>query len=195
MALASGGVQWGDVATWVGSVGTALAFFATLILLAITLQEQRGAREDDRRAQARQVSAWCEGVRPASGEVTVTVQNLSDEPVYGMRVAVGAEWSGQNIAFAEVTDLSYVTPPKYRADHIVALTLSPMPGGGYEKSPPVEIIFNDASRGRFWRRDRYGGLTQLKETDPEKAAELLFTRPANVVKVPRSNGRFLRPRV
>jgi hypothetical protein len=185
MAPADSGIQWGDVATWVGSIGTTLAFFATLILLVITRQEQKVAREDDRRAQARQVSAWCEHVRPASGDgshaVTVKVQNWSDEPVYGMRVAVGAEWSGQDIAFAEVPGLGYVTPPKYRNDHTVALTLTPMPGGGYDKSPPVEMIFNDASGGRFWRRDRYGGLTQLKEKDPDKAAQHLFTSPANVI--------------
>lgn len=180
MALASGGVQWGDVATWVGSVGTALAFFATLILLAITLQEQRGAREDDRRAQARQVSAWCVSVRPASGEVTVTVQNSSDEPVYGMQVAVGVKWSREMVDFAEAAGLSYVTPPKYKEDHTARLTLTPMPGGGYEESLPVEIIFNDASGGRFWRRDRYGGLTQLNVGRPQDATRALFTRPANL---------------
>jgi len=185
MALASGGVQWGDVATWVGSVGTALAFFATLILLAITLQEQRAAREEDRRAQARQVSAWCADVQPASEDgrhsVTVTVQNSSDEPVYGMQVAIGAEWSREKVAFAEVRDLHYVTPPKYQRDHTVRLTLSPLPGGGYDKSPPVELVFNDASGGRFWRRDRYGGLTQLAERVPSGAAKHLFTAPANLL--------------
>ncbi len=185
MALASGGAQWGDIATWVGGVGTALAFLATFVLLVITRQEQKAAREDDRRAQARQVSAWCTGVQPATEDgrhtVTVTVQNSSDEPIYGLRVAVGAKWSGQNITIAEVQGLSYVTPPKYRKDHTVALELSPIPGGGYEKYPPVEMIFNDATGGRFWRRDRYGGLAQLKEKNPEEAAKHLFTTPANVI--------------
>lgn len=183
MALASDGVQWGDVATWVGSVGTTLAFFATLILLVITRQEQKVAREDDRRAQARQVSAWCVQVQPAGENgrhaVTVTVWNSSDEPVYGMRVAAGAEWSGQDIAVAKVTGLHYVTPPNYRQDHTVHLALSPLPSGGYEAALPVELIFNDASGGRFWRRDRYGGLTQLTERTPSGAAKHLFTTPAN----------------
>ncbi len=180
MALASGGVQWGDVATWVGSVGTALAFFATFVLLVITRQEQKAAREEDRRAQARQVSAWCVRVQPASGEVTMTVQNSSDEPVYGMRVAVGAKWSREMVDFAEAAGLSYVTPPKYKADHTARLTLSPMPGGGYEESLPVEIIFNDAGGGIFWRRDRYGGLTRLNVDRPQDAARAFFTRPANL---------------
>jgi hypothetical protein len=185
MALASGPVQWGDVATWVGSIGTAAAFFATLVLLFITRQEQKAAREDDRRAQARQVSAWCEGVLPADEDgrhsVTVMVQNASDEPIYGIKVAVGAEWSREKVAFAEVIDLNYVTPPKYHKDHTVRLKLSPLPGGGYEHTPPIELVFNDASGGRFWRRDRYGGLTQLTERIPSGAAKHLFTAPANLL--------------
>jgi len=183
MALASCPVQWGDVATWVGGVGTALAFFATFALLIITRQEQKATREDDRRAQARQVSAWCTGVQPAAEDgrhtVTVTVRNSSDEPIYGLRVAVGAEWSREKVAIAEVTDLHYVTPPNYQKDHTVRLELSPLPGGGCEDSPPVELVFNDASGGRFWRRDRYGGLTQLTERIPSGAAKHLFTTPAN----------------
>ena len=177
MALASSDVQWGDLATWVGSVGTALAFFATFALLVITRQEQKAAREEDRRAQARQVSAWCLQVRPAASEVTVTVQNSSDEPVYGMRVAVGAEWSREKVRSAEVEGLSYVTPPKYKRNHTARLELNPMPGGGYEESLPIEIIFNDASGGKFWRRDRYGGLTQLSEQTTSGAAKHLFTTP------------------
>jgi hypothetical protein len=181
MALASSAVQWGDVATWVGSIGTALAFFATFVLLVITRQEQKGARDEDRRAQARQVSAWCLQVRPAAGEVTVAVQNSSDEPVYGMKVAVGAAWSHEKVRSAEVEGLDYVTPPKYRKDHTARIELNPMPGGGYERSLPVEIIFNDASGGRFWRRDRYGGLTQLKADRPQDAAEAFFTPPSNLI--------------
>jgi hypothetical protein len=181
MAPASANVQWGDVATWVVSIGTALAFLATFILLIYTRQEQRAVREEGRRAQPRQVSAWCTRVRPAAGEVTVTVQNSSDEPVYGMRVAVGIKWSREKVDFAEVTDLQYVTPPKYHKDHTVRLELRPLPGGGYEESPPVELVFNDASGGRFWRRDRYGGLAQLTERIPSGAAKHLFTTPANLL--------------
>jgi len=181
MASASSDVQWGDIATWVGSIGTTLAFLATFVLLVITRQEQKSAREEDRRAQAREVSAWCVHVRPASGEVTVTVQNSSDEPVYGIQVAVGAKWSSQMVEFAKVDDLSYVTPPKYQKDHTAHLDLSPMPGGGYEESLPVEIVFNDASGGRFWRRDRYGGLTRLNVNGPQDAAKAFFTQPANLI--------------
>jgi hypothetical protein len=169
----------------VGGIATALAFFATLILLIITRQEQKAAREEDRRAQARKVSAWCESVALTTDNafhmVTVTIQNSSDEPIYGLRVAVGAGWSREKVAFADVTDLHYVTPPKYHGDHTVRIELTPLPGGGYEDSPPVELVFNDASGGRFWRRDRYGGLTQLTERIPSGAGKHLFTRPANLL--------------
>ena len=85
------------------------------------------------------------------------------------------------VEFAKVDDLSYVTPPKYQKDHTAHLDLSPMPGGGYEESLPVEIVFNDASGGRFWRRDRYGGLTRLNVNGPQDAAKAFFTQPANLI--------------
>jgi hypothetical protein len=185
VATASAHVQLGDVGTWVAGVATALAFFATLFLLLISRQEQKAMRDEYRRAQARQVSAWCENVVPAADDgfstVTVMIENSSGEPIYGMRVAIGTAWSREKIPFAEVKDLNYVTPPKYRKKHTVRLKLTPLPGGGYERSLPVELVFNDASGGRFWRRDRYGGLTQLAERVPSGAAKHLFTVPANLL--------------
>jgi hypothetical protein len=186
---ALGHLQLGDVATWVGGIATAVALILTYLLLLLTRQEQQAQRAEQRQAQARLVSAWCGTVQPASdsglGTVTVTLQNSSHEPVYGVRVAVGTSWSANPIDYREL-DLPYVIAPRYRGEHTVSLRfrspeLGP-PGLGRVASggsdvPPVEIIFTDAA-GTFWRRDRLGGLTALNERLPSAAAKHFFTKPA-----------------
>jgi hypothetical protein len=86
VSLADFHLQLGDLATWVGGVGTAGALYLTWRLLRITRQEQSGAWAEQREAQARLVSAWCDHVKPLSKNgphaVTVTLQNSSDEPIY-----------------------------------------------------------------------------------------------------------------
>lgn len=175
---ASGQIQWGDVGTWVGGVATAVALLLTWLLLRITRREQMAARVEQRRAQAQQVAAWCDHVGPVSEgglhEVTVTVQNSSDLPIYSVMVAVGAEWSSTKVEHTEL-DLSYVIPPKYKRKHTAQLQLGRLLDGSYESSPPVEIIFNDASSDeRFWWRNRYGALTQLNDKLPSDAAQHFF---------------------
>jgi hypothetical protein len=175
---ASAQIQWGDVGTWVGGAATAVALVLTWLLLRITRREQKAIRAEQHRVQARQVAAWCDRVNlvPDSGlhEVTVTVQNSSDLPIYSVMVAVGTEWSSTKVQYTEL-DLSYVIPPKYRKKHTALLQLGRLIDGSYESSPPVEIIFNDASSDeRFWWRDRYGALTQLSDKLPSDAAQHFF---------------------
>jgi hypothetical protein len=176
VALIIKNVQWGDVATWIGGLGTAFALYLTYRLLLITRQEHNAQQAEHRQEQARHVSAWCSSVVASDNglhSVTVTVQNSSDEPIYGARVAVGSSWLGNAIRYAE-PELSYVLPPKYKKAHTVALRLEPLPGGGDELSPPVEVIFNDATGGRLWRRDLYGGLMQIDGGPPGGAGEHFF---------------------
>ena len=115
--MAYAAIQWqlGDVATWVGGLATAVALFLTWRLLRITRQEQRAARADERQKQARLVSAWCENVQPAStdaySKVTVSLQNLSEEPIYDVRVAVGASWLDDGLPPAEF-EVLHLVPPK-----------------------------------------------------------------------------------
>jgi hypothetical protein len=175
---ASAQIQWGDVGTWVGGAATAVALVLTWLLLLLTRREQKGIRSEQHSAQARQVAAWCHRVEQVSGDglhkVTVTVQNCSDLPIYSIMVAVGSEWSTAKVDHTGL-DLSYVIPPKYRKEHTTSLQLGRLPDGSYESSPPVEIIFNDASSdGRFWWRNRYGALTQLSDKLPSDAAEHFF---------------------
>lgn len=173
-------VQWGDAAAWVGSVGSSVALLLTYALLRVTREEQRALREEQRRDQAKSVSAWCETVEPSQASepdrVTVRLQNASDEPIYGVRVAVGSDWWSEPIQYVEV-GLPYVIAPHYSGLHTASIRAGRSVGDTYEQSPPVEVIFCDAG-GRFWRRDRYGGLTELTRNLPPSAAKHFFTTPA-----------------
>jgi hypothetical protein len=175
-------VQWGDIATWLGSAATSIALLLTYGLLRLTRREQRSVRADERRSQARKVSAWCEWVDPATAggpdSVVVRLQNASDEPIYGTRLAVGSDWLSDPIEYVEL-DINYVLAPHYSESHTARLRVGRTADGNPEPSPPVEIIFSDASGGRFWHRDRYGGLTELAEKLPPSARALFFKRPAS----------------
>jgi len=184
MAAASTHVQWGDVAGWVGSIATSVALLLTYRLLRLTRREQRAQQAEERQAQARKISAWCERVDPAPGNgpdsAVVRLQNSSDEPIYGVRVAVGSGWWGEQIKYEEL-DLSYVIAPNYNEPHDVQLRLARTADDQPEPSPPVEIIFSDASGGRFWYRDRYGGLREITGRASPSSADYFFKLPVNSV--------------
>jgi len=177
---ATGHIEWGDVAVWVGSIATSVALLLTYRLLRLTRAEQRALQLEQRRHQARRVSAWCESVEPSAAGlpdvVVVRLRNASDEPIYGARVAVGAEWLGEQVKYTEL-DLSYVIPPDYDRPHAVKLRVGRVADGGVDQSPPVEIIFGDAA-GRFWLRDRYGGVEEIIGGAPRAAGDYFFKRTA-----------------
>ena len=172
-------VAWGDVPTWIGGLGTAAAFWVTYLLLRLTRREQRAIREEQRREQARGVAAWCLSVEvgdsggPAAA--TVVFSNRSDEPVYHVRLAVGVDWASEE--HVEVKGIPYVIPPRDEAQYGARFeSRGDRWHGRRAESLPVEILFADAA-GRFWRRDRYGGLTEIVEGLPPSSA-LFFTEPA-----------------
>jgi hypothetical protein len=138
---------------------------------------KKNVLEAVQRSQAQLVNAWCDDVQPASGNgnhlATVTVQNSSDDPIYGLRVAIGAGWSRHIFEYVEL-DLLYVVPPRCRQQRAVSVRLNSPSGGGYDQLP-VEMIFSDVA-GRFWRRDRYGSLAQIRDIPP-LAFESLFVEP------------------
>jgi hypothetical protein len=169
-------LQWGDVATWVGGISTSIALLLTYGLLRITRREQRTLLAEKREAQARLVSAWTSKIQQDSSSsthsITITLQNSSDEPVYGLRTAVGSEWSGKDIEYVEL-GLDYIVPPKSHHNKEIALQLS-LTGDGIVKSLfPVELLFSD-SAGKYWHRDRYGSLIQITEGLPPSGGEHFF---------------------
>jgi hypothetical protein len=168
-------VQWGDVATWVGGLATAAALILTYLLLRITLREQKRVQTEQRQAQARLVSAWSSHIRRSGGNdqysVTVTLQNNSDEPIYGLRAAVGTGWSINDRSFKEI-ELIYVMPPKSDQERPTSMLFDQNPADSHG-SLPVELIFSDAA-GRFWHRDRNGELTQITDERPPSGAKHFF---------------------
>jgi hypothetical protein len=174
-----GTVQWGDVATWVGGIATSAALYLTYGLLRITRREQRTAQAEKREAQARLVSAWMSQIHQETSSskysVTVILQNSSDEPVYGLRAAVGAEWSGADIEYVEF-DLDYIVPPKSRQQKEIVLQFTRAGAHAARSSLPIELLFSD-SAGKRWHRDRYGSLILLAGKAPPSGIKYFF-RPA-----------------
>ena len=175
---ASTQIQWGDVATWVGGAATAIALFLTYRLLRITRREQRTLQAEKRQAQARLISAWTGQLQQVPGDPTysivVTLQNSSDEPVYGLRAAVGFTWSGQGAKFAEAK-IVYLMPPKSSQQEKVYLESTHRGTGATEPPLPVELIFSDAV-GKHWHRNRYGRLTEIADDLP-LSGDMHFFRP------------------
>jgi hypothetical protein len=182
MANASAHIQWGDVGTWVGGIATAIALFLTYALLVITRREQKAQRTEHREAQARLVAAWCDHIEETTNgsahAVTVMLQNLSDEPIYGARAAVGPIWSTKAVDYKEV-ELKYVIPPKSHQQQTVSLAIGLTAAGDRETSPPVELIFSDAAH-RFWYRNRNGRLVEIPKERLPVSANKYFFRATNI---------------
>jgi hypothetical protein len=141
--------------------------FLTYLLLRITRREQTAQQDEQRRAQARLISAWPadndhDGDRPRD-TVTVVLQNASHEPVYSLRAAVGKAWAGEEIGYRNLR-FDYIMPPKSKQEKVISVDWLRPPSGS-QISPPVELIFSDAG-GIFWHRDRYGVLTEIREVPP-----------------------------
>jgi hypothetical protein len=190
--ITASAVQLGDVASWIGGIATSAALFLTYGLLKVTRRDQREFWAEQRQAQARKTSAWCERVEAAKGlgpdKVTVRLRNASDEPIYGVRLAVGADWWNSSPARKE-TEITYVLAPRSDAEFTLELRLDRTATGEAEPSPPVEIIFGDAGGTRFWRRDRFGGLSEIPGPEPPAAEKYFFTNPTNQIQSTRAEER------
>lgn len=172
-------MDWGDVPTWLGGIGTTLA---VIVALWQSGGETRKRRRDERMSQARQVAAWIEpgdlvpntDDKPELGdrEVAVHIKNGSDVPIYTV-IVVLVPLKGTKAERGE--DVVYVGPEM--ASHMV---FSVVPPGIYETTfalPPwankedqrtgAEIAFMD-SAGRSWARRGNGELKSLGTADPRK---------------------------
>jgi hypothetical protein len=185
MMLASGQVQWGDVASWVAGLATAGAFVVTYLLLRLTLREQREQRQERTLEQARHVSVWTEvtdfGDKMIPDVVTVTLRNSGREPIYSTRVAVGADWwSDPKTRYVEVKNVPEVFPPDSREGYQVEIHVGRTRGGDPELRPPAEVIFCD-SEGRWYCRDRFGGLREITEELPPSGSAHFFKPPLHTI--------------
>lgn len=161
-------MQYGDLATWVGSVGTVGTLASGLWLLKRNEDDRRADAQNARKAQARHVSAWAEaGGGSQSGTEADMVWsshahllNNSAEPIYDVLVRV-VPWNfpGQRTDQIELWRLPVAVPGKeYQST-------------GSFRAPPVTwpqqyactITFRDAA-GIVWRR--YADSGELIEMSP-----------------------------
>ena len=174
-------IQYGDLPTWLASIGTVGALGAALWQIRTErtrrLQQEAHDREDARRAQARRVACWPgeEGtpgpMDPWWGKSTpIEVVNGSNEPVYNLVFALvqlqGAggvrrieEWEGRipQGQSAPWSTAAILPPGRWRVS---------VPGegwsGGMGMRLGAEIAFVDRA-GVNWIRRSSGGLEELPQ--------------------------------
>lgn len=159
----------GDVATWVGAVGTVGALFAALRQIKTEREARHKAdRERDaqlHRAQAERVSAWVSsGAIPPDGGDWLVVLNRSDEPVYRAVVLLvllqgsgprrGEDYVGEHPPFDCFQAIGVLPPGRWR----VRVTTG---WRGMMRQPGAEIAFTDRS-GNHWVRRATGLLEELQ---------------------------------
>lgn len=135
------------IADCFAAVGTVGAFWVTLHLLTVELATRRSA-------QASLVSAWLPGAAAAwRTNPRLRVSNLSDQPVYDLKVFVSTE-SGTH----EIFDAALVPSRRGNTNPFFEITCDGLP-------EPATVIghvvteFTDAA-GVRWRRERDGRLNR-----------------------------------
>lgn len=159
-------LQVGDIATWVGAVGTTGAFAVSLILLSQALKDRRVS-------QAQRVAAWQLDIQPASqpassdvsyeAVITYRLINNNDTPIYnivlGARCGVHGNYVRQvgSLGPHETRDVRVYLPSPPRTDQY-----------------PPDIAFTD-NAGRVWYRNGCQGA--LKQIDVYKVSKLINVAP------------------
>jgi hypothetical protein len=137
-------MQWGDVPSWVGAVGSAGALIVATILFWISVMDRK-------RKQASQVNAWQVKIIPthAFPEIHYKITNSSDEPVYAV---VLKSMCGVEGTF--ISSLGTIGPKEEKYKKIF------LGGSPRAEQYQPEISFRDAA-GRIWLREENGKLKQI----------------------------------
>lgn len=160
----------GDLATWVGSVGTAGALIVSLWLLGREQSDRRHRESEARASQAALVAAWIAGVDPLAKphpEIRIRIRNANMTPIYDVSFQFAAGVRG-----TWVRSFWGMGPQETRE----FLILIP----GYIRAEPKapRLTFTD-SVGRQWLREPDGDLQELApgswihfEEDPAQAGTI-----------------------
>ncbi|GLY18009.1 hypothetical protein Kisp01_50230 [Kineosporia sp. NBRC 101677] len=148
-------ISVGDAADVFAALGTVGAFGVSLYLLKQEQHREAARSEDERRAQAAQVSAWLEARTAVNGgrNVYFFVRNASDMPIYEVSLP-GFGPSGDGLT--PEAEFIGLVPPRETVQR-------PAPKDwlkDYFAPEPVRVEFTD-SRGRSWARDERGSLDFL----------------------------------
>lgn len=149
--------MWGDVATWVGSIGTTGALAVAIVLAAV---DRRRSRQDSERRQASQVSAWLELARPPEQGVLLVAKNASPSQVNDLRALI-EDFSSDPPA-CTVTWIPGL-PPTGVAVYIELPVDSPSEKQKYRYELSYE--FTDLNMRR-WRHSRGAGLILVEQRAP-----------------------------
>lgn len=156
-------MESGNAAEWVAAVGTVGAFAATVVLLWFEQRARRAQEAEQRRQQARLVSAWTK--RWDSMTVDCVIRNGSSEPIYDVSLRTLDFPSDRTVDSADFVAITPETtvdaplrPPEVAPqDPILRLGV------------PIDLRFTD-SAGHHWLRDRFGVLRERRygvQTGPE----------------------------
>jgi hypothetical protein len=182
-------IQYGDLPTWLASIGTVGALGAALWQIgterARRLQQEERDREQAKRAQARRVACWPgeEGtpgpMDPWWGPSTpIELVNGSEEPVYNLVFALvhvqGAggvrraeEWKDR---VSEGSDAPWSTAALLPPGHWRVWVPDEGWSGGMGMRPGAEVAFVDRA-GVNWIRRGGGGLEELPKPPIDYFAE------------------------
>jgi hypothetical protein len=143
-------VDSGDLATWVGSIGTTGALAVAIGLAAV---DRGRTRRENASAQAAQVSAWLELTPFPDRHVVVVIKNQSKSPVNDF-CAIVADHSKENAP--QVTAWAPGVPPS--GDRIELLLDVEVPLESQKYRYELTYEFTDVANRR-WRHERGSGLT------------------------------------
>lgn len=150
-------IPWlGDIATWVSGLG----IVGTFIVGFVQINNERKYRKlKEKRAQAEHISAFIHKETP--GKTTVSLLNLSSEPVYEAIVSIAvfdtSSATRPTKAARQYTSYLSVIPPGKSFTHV--------DGSYHELSfhPAIEIAFKDV-KGTSWIRTGRGVLKEISKS-------------------------------
>ena len=158
-------MTYGDLATWVGSIGVVGTLYLALVQIRAEQRQrradQRAALQRERRQQAERISGW--PGRDITETTTLVLLNRSDEPVYeviatlvfvqGGGARCGEDYRSGN--FRPLSVISVLPPGRWRVD---------VHGNwhGMNRRPGVEVAFIDRA-GITWIRRATGALEEVEQ--------------------------------
>ena len=157
-------LAYGDLATWLGSIGVVGTLYLALVQIRAEQRhrraDQHAAQQRERHQQAERISGW-----PGKESTDITpliLLNRSDEPVYEVVATLvfvqgggarrGEDYGSSNYRRASV--MSVLPPGRWRVDV----------GGGWHgmnRRPGVEVAFTDRA-GITWIRRATGALEEVE---------------------------------
>jgi hypothetical protein len=153
-------ITWlGDLATWVSGIGIVSTFAIGFLQIN---NERKIRKEKEKKEQAVHISAFI--LKETPSKTTISLLNLSNEPIYEVIVSISAFQSAGASPTKQVsrqfTSFLSVVPPGKSFTHV---------DGSYHEMafhPSIEIAFKDV-KGKSWLRTGRGVLKEIAKSPVE----------------------------